>query len=99
MKRCSAPCLSLFLSGSISSPVYRYVTNSAHASEAKAYVDYSLTGTIGVQTTAAGSISAVHSAHALNTHSYEWENPIQNTNVFSFYNDLMDTLQVPRISP
>jgi pimeloyl-ACP methyl ester carboxylesterase len=66
---------------------WRYVTQS---DESKAYVDRSLTSTVGRMTTAAGSISVINTAENLSgDHGYEFDNPIQDPTTFSFYNALM----------
>jgi hypothetical protein len=65
----------------------RFVTDP---SEAKAYVDQSLTGTIGSNTGLYGSVKARQDEdNMLDDHSYEWDNPIQDSVTLSFYETLM----------
>jgi hypothetical protein len=59
-------------------------------SEAKAYVDQSLTGAVGVMTISAGSVADQQSEHAFgNSHSYEWDSQLNNPILLNFYNTLM----------
>jgi len=67
----------------------RIVTDPA---EAKAYVDQSLTGTIGSNAGLYGAVAAQVSEDAMGQdHGYESNNPIQDPTTFSFYNDLMES--------
>jgi hypothetical protein len=79
---------------------YGAITRPIDSFEAKAYVDQSLTGSVGSMTSIAGSVSVKVPEDVFgNRHSYEWDNPLQNVNVFNFYNSLMDELVVPRYQP
>jgi hypothetical protein len=75
----------------------RYVTQHG---EAKAYIDQSLTGSIGSNTAFKGSIQAQGiNEDAMGTdHSYEWDNPIEDPTTFSFYNALMGSYDLTPIS-
>lgn len=77
----------------------RAVTNHA---EAKAYVDYSVTGTIGSQTVLGGAVTGYQDWSILgNDHGAEWNKSIQqlrNTTAsggqFGFYGSLLKSFEL-----
>jgi len=74
-------------------PVTRTVYSS---SESKAYVDYSLTDTIGHSTELKGAIKANVDESAMGkSHSYEWNCNLQDSVVQNFYDNLMTTFEIP----
>ena len=74
----------------------RFVTDP---SEAKAYVDQSLTGSIGSNSGVYGSVGDNQDEDSMGTdHGYEWNNPIQDSATFSFYNALMESYDLTPIS-
>jgi hypothetical protein len=67
--------------------------------EAKAYADYSLTGTIGygANGTSGGSIAdEVNDTNFGNEHSSEWGRGIQDGDLSSFYSKLLDKFIIPK---
>jgi pimeloyl-ACP methyl ester carboxylesterase len=86
----------LWLSAGLIPPL-RYVTNS---SEAKAYVDQSLTGSVGSNRASKGAIpeNSIPEDVFGDSHSYEWDHPLSDQNTINFYNSLMG-VQALNLSP